>query len=152
MKLSPLLLAVRAISVEFAKRIYYPVSISGVAVLFVLVFAAVWLVTQSAWWLFLLVPLILIFLVFTTVSIIAGLVLRLIQPAITAQQKKNIKAFVDKLQSIAETIGTPKFVLLLRLTKDVLFPNKTGLVSELSSHTTSLKPDFDAIVDSFRSS
>ena len=91
MKPSPLLLAVRAISVEFAKRIYYPVSISGAAVLFVLVAGSVWLVTESAWWLFLLVPLILIFLVFSTVSIIAGLALRLIQPSVTAQQKKDIK-------------------------------------------------------------
>ena len=150
MKLSPLLLAVRAISVEFAKRIYYPVSINGAAVLFVLVAGSVWLVTESAWWLFLLVPLILIFLVFSTVSIIAGLALRLIQPSVTAQQKKDIKHFVDSLQKLAETIGTPKFVLLFRLTKDVVFPNKTGLVGELASHTTSLKPDFDAIVDSFR--
>ena len=76
--------------------------------------------------------------------------LRLIQPSVTAQQKKDIKHFVNSLQKLAETIGTPKFVLLLRLTKDVVFPNKTGLVGELASHTASLKPDFDAIVDSFR--
>lgn len=150
MKLSPILLAVRAIGVEFAHRIYYPVSISGAAVLFVLICVSIWLVTMSAWWLFLLVPLVLAFLVFSTVSIIAGLVLRLIRPAVSAEQRKDIKRFVDRLQTLAEAVGTPKFVLLFRLTKDVVFPDKAGFIGELASHTAALKPDFDHIVDSFR--
>lgn len=150
MKLSPLLLAVRAISVEFAHRIYYPVSISGAAVLFVLICGSIWLVTISAWWLFLLVPVVLGFLLFSTISIIAGLVLRLIQPSVTSEQKKDIKRFVDRIQKLAEAVGTPKFVLLFRLIKDVVFPDTSGFIGELTSHTAALKPDFDRIVDSFR--
>ena len=72
--MNPLFLAIRAISSEFARRIYLPLVWVAGSVLALVVIIASWLVTMSAWWLILLIPAILISVVFIIVAVIAGLV------------------------------------------------------------------------------
>lgn len=150
MNTSPLLLAVRAISAEFARRIFVPtVIIAGIAsVAFLAV--TIWLVTQSAWWWFLLAPLIIAVSVAIILAVIASYALRFLNPKQTKDQKRAVHALVDDLQEISEIVQTPKFILLFQLIKDTLFPSQSGLINRVSSHTKSTSPSFSAIVASFK--
>ena len=148
--MNPLFLAIRAISSEFARRIYLPLVWVAGSVLALVVIIASWLVTMSAWWLILLIPAILISVVFIIVAVIAGLAIRMLSPRQNKDQRKAISMFVDKLLQVAEVLSTPKFILLFRLVKDTLFPSGDGFIGEVTSHAKTLKPDFQDIIASFK--
>ncbi len=145
----PLFLAVRAISSEFARRIYLPVVWIGMAVVVVLLFAAGWLVSISTWWLFLLVPTILMTILFIIIAVIVGVAIQVLRPYQSPDQKIAVNTFVDKLQEVSDALQMPKIFLLLRLAKDVLFPSGESFIGEMASHALTLKPDFQEIVASF---
>ncbi len=150
MTISPLLRAIRAIGTEFARRIYLPITITVGAILLVLLAVTSWLTTLSAWWWVLLTLLIVVGVIFSIVAIVSGLALRFLRPRQTKTQSRSVKQFVDKLQDVAETLQTPKVVILARLIKDVIAPSKQGFVSHITAHATSIRPDFNAIVASFK--
>ena len=150
MTVPPLFQAVRAVSAEFASRIYFPVAITVAISLAALLIVSICLVTISGWWWLLLAPVILCYIVFGVIALIAGLLLRLLKPSQSKAQRKQVKSFVDKLQGVSEVIQTPKFVLLFNLVKDVLVPSQESYVKKVSSHAVSIRPDFTALVDSFR--
>lgn len=150
MNTSPLLLAIRAISVEFARRIFIPtVIIVGIALTAFLA-VTIWLVTQSAWWWFLLTPLMIVTFVAIILAVISWYALRFLNPKQTKEQKRTVRLFVDDLQEISEIVQTPKFILLFQLVKDTLFPSQGGLINRVSTHASSTKPSFSAIVASFK--
>jgi len=150
MTINPLFLAVRAISAEFAHRIYTPVIIITGIVFVVILAISIALVTMSAWWWLLLVPAIFFSLVFAFLAIVTGIAINFLRPAQTATQKRDVRSFVDSIQSSSEVIQTPKFILLFRLAKDVIAPSKTNFINELSVTVSSLQPRFKAIVASFK--
>ena len=149
MKITPLFLAVRAVSAEFARRIYVPV-VYGVGIsLLVLIALAVWLVTMSGWWWLLLAPLILLTLIFITAAILVRFALAFLRPQQTSAQKSTVRGFVDSLQKTAETIQTPKFVILFRLVKDLLVPGKGSYIDELSGTASSLRSGLKEVINLF---
>ncbi len=150
MNTSPLLLAIRAVSAEFARRIFIPtILIAGiVAVAFLAV--TIWLVTQNAWWWLLLAPIIIAVSVGIILAVITAYALRFLSPKQTKDQKRSVKLFVDDLQEISEIVQTPKFILLFQLVKDTIFPSQSGLISRVSTHVNSTRPSFSAIVASFK--
>lgn len=149
-QITPYIRAVRAISAEFARRLYMPIVITVASMLVVLLALTVWLITISAWWWLLMVLLIIATVVFAVIATIAGVVITLFTPNQSKVQKQSVKKFVDKLQEVAETLQTPKFILMVRLIKDVAVPSDAGMVTQLTSHVSSVRPDFQAIVDSFK--
>ncbi len=149
MKITPLFLAVRAVSAEFARRIYVPV-VYGVGIsLFVLIALAIWLVTMSGWWWFLLAPLIFVALIFITAAILVQFALAFLRPQQTSEQKSTVRRFVDSLQKTSEAISTPKFVILFRLVKDLLIPGKGSYIDELSGTASSLQRGFKEVINLF---
>lgn len=150
MNISPLFLAIRAVSAEFANRIYLPiVGIVGGVLLIALIAGAVLINFSDLWWL-LLVPAMFLFIIFAIAATIGGIFLRMLRPRQTKDQKKNVASFVDSLQWASEAVATPKFILLLRLVKDLVFPSKTSLVNEVSTNTSSLTAGFARIIRSFQ--
>ena len=141
--------AVRAIGVEFARRIYAPVLIVAIIIAVVLIGLMIWLVTVSAWWLILAVPVFFVILVASVIFIIARIIIVLVNPGQTKQQKKDVKGFVDKLQNLSEVTQTPKPVLLFRIIKDIASSNQDGFVKRTIGHTLSLRTEFEAIQRSF---
>ena len=149
MKITPLFLAVRAVSAEFARRIYVPV-VYGVGIsLFVLIALAIWFVTMSGWWWFLLAPLIFAALIFITAAILVQFALAFLRPQQTSEQKSTVRRFVDSLQKTSEAISTPKFVILFRLVKDLLIPGKSSYIDELSGTASSLQRGFKDVINLF---
>jgi hypothetical protein len=149
MKLSPIVLAIRAISTEYAARMYVPVVWIISSALVVVIAILIWLVTLSGWWWFALAPVILVSIVYIVAAVIAGFLLSLLKPKQTKDQRTKVKAFVDALQGSSEAISTPKFIVLFRLVKDTVTPSEKGFVKELSSNATTLRTGFQEIVKTF---
>ncbi len=147
--MSPLFLAVRAISSEFALRIYLPVVWIGGSVVVVLLFVAGWLTSLSTWWLFLLVPMIVVTILFIIISAFVGVAIQVLRPYQSSDQKIAVGALVDKLQEVSDALQMPKVLILLRLAKDTLFPSGESFIGTMASHAATLKPDFQEIVASF---
>ncbi|MBC7869022.1 hypothetical protein H7X69_02500 [Candidatus Saccharibacteria bacterium] len=136
------LLAIRSIGAEFANRVFYPVLIIGIVVAIVLVALIVWLATLSEWWLLLAIPIVMVICVGAGLLAIVKLVIRYVTPPQSYLQKKAVKQFVDKLQGVAETVATPKFILLFQIVRDIAAPRENGFIGTLSSDTLSLRGDF----------
>lgn len=150
MNISPLVLTIRAVSTEFARRIYMPIVITVGVILLVLICVLIWLVTVSGWWWLALAPLLVVSTAFTIIALFIGLLINVLRPDQTKQQSKEVRAFVDTLQEASETIQTPKFILLLRLAKDAISPSERGFVREISTRSSSLKSGFQKILASFK--
>lgn len=150
MKLSPLVLAIRAIAVEFAQRIFLPIILVTGGVLVVLIGIAIWLVTMSGWWWLLLAPLIVITVLSIFATVIAGIMIRLLKPTQTRAQQEQVRLFVSSLQETSEAVQTPLFILFIRVLKDVLFPGKESYIGKLSSTAVTLKSSLQEIITSFK--
>ena len=136
------LLAIRSIGAEFANRVFYPVLGLGIIFASVLVGLVVWLSTLSAWWWLIAIPIVIVLCVGVGLLVIVKLVIGYVTPPQSSLQKKAVKQFVGKLQSVAETVGTPKFILLFRIVRDIAAPRENGFIGTISSDTSSLRGDF----------
>lgn len=150
MTLTPLVLAIRAVSAEFARRVYVPVVCIAGGVALALIIVLIWLTTLSGWWWLLLAPVILFVLAGIIVALVSGLVIKLVNPAQNKEQRGLVKSLVDEIQKTSEVIQTPKFIILFRLVKDIAFPGKTSYISELSATAASLKRGLQNIITSFQ--
>lgn len=135
-------LAVRSISAEFATRLYLPIAITLTIILLCLVAISVWLTTLSSWWWVLCGVLIVLSVLEIGVFVVLALIIRVVAPLQSRAQKTQTKAFVDKLQRVADVAQTPKIVLLFRVVRDMIWTRKKGFIRTLSDDTASLKQDF----------
>jgi len=149
--MTPLVLAIRAIATEFAQRVYTIVLIVAAAIIIVLIAVSIWLVSMSAWWWVLVIIFIAWILLGAILLTIAGVIITMTRPLQTKVQKKLVKTFVDKLQSVSEVLQTPRFMLLFRLVKTSLNPQRYNVIKNLTEHTVGLQRDLDEIIRSFRS-
>jgi len=148
--MNPLFLAIRAVSSEFARRIYFPlVWIIGGSILAVTLVVG-WLTTFSQWWWLLFVPVVLCLLLFIFLSSVVGVAINILRPIQSKDQRIAVAALVDKLEDVSEALFIPKYLLLLRLAQDTIFPNGKGFIGNLTSQALTLKPDFQDIVASFK--
>lgn len=148
--MNPLFLAVRAVSSEFVRRIYWPIILAVSAVFLALLIFIGWLTTLSGWWWVLLVPIIVCTVLYILLAILVGTIIKLLRPEQTKAQKKDVAALVDKLQDVSDTIQMPKLFVVYQLAKDTIRPSDRGLVTRMTSNASSLKPDFQKIVASFK--
>lgn len=149
MRLSPLLLAVRAVSAEFAQRLFLPVTLAVGGIILALLIIIVWLVTISAWWWLLLAPLILVTVVFIFAVALTQVALVFLKPQQTKEQQRVVRTFVSSLQEATETAQTPKFLLLAYVIRDVLFPTKESFVKKASANAVTLKNGLKSVIASF---
>ena len=149
--MTPLVLAIRAIATEFAQRVYTIVLIVAAAIIIVLIAVSIWLVSMSAWWWVLVIVFIAWILLGAILLTIAGVIITMTRPLQTKAQKKLVKTFVDKLQSVSEVLQTPRYMLLFRLVKTSLNPQRYNIIKNLTEHTIGLQRDLDEIIRSFRS-
>jgi len=150
MNLKPSLSAIRSIAAEFALRLYFPVAIIFVSLAVVVLALCIWLVTINAWWAILLVVLLFIVVLVSALLVVGLVVIKRVAPSQSKSQKKQTKSLVDKLLRVAEVTGTPKFILLFNVIKDVVRPSERGYIASISSDTVTLKHDFIALKDSFK--
>ncbi len=147
--MKPTLQASRSIAAEFATRLYLPILIITAIVATVLLAVSIYLVTLSAWWIFLLVIVSIATLFAAGALTVSWVFIRFVAPLQTKQQKKLTKAFVDKFQRVSEIIATPKLVLFFQMMRDVINPRQDGFVISANGDASSLKNDFITLRNSF---
>lgn len=150
MILTPLVLAIRAVSAEFARRVYVPVVCIVGAIALALIIVLIWLTTLSGWWWLLLAPVIIGTLAGAIVALVSGFIIKLVNPAQNKEQRGLVTSLVDEIQKTSEVVQTPKFVILFRLVKDIAFPGKESYISELTTTAVSLKNGMQKIIASFQ--
>ena len=147
--MKPTLQASRSVAAEFANRLYVPILIIAAVILAVLLALSVYLVTLSSWWVILLVIVSFVTLFAAGALTVAWVFIRLVTPLQTKLQKNMTKAFVDKLQRVAEIASTPKFFLFFQVMRDVVNPRQDGFVISATGDASSLKKDFIELKNSF---
>ena len=134
--------ASRAVSSEFASRILKPLQLGGVIGCIVLLSVGGYLISISAWWWLLQISIIIFSLLIAFAIVISRFVLRALTPTLTKVQKKGTRQFVDKMQRVSDSIGTPKLIILFRIVRDSLQKRENGFIQTISNDTSSLSGDF----------
>lgn len=142
------LLAVRAVSSEYVKQTLKPLLLIGIAVYVVLVAVIIWIaVAVSPWWLLLGVIPSILFCAGLAIWVTARIIANRIAPSMNGKQRRAARKVVGRINSAAEQMGTPRFVMFIRIIKDILFPPASGqaLINELVGTPGELKREFEAL-------
>jgi len=148
--MNPTIKALRAIGSAFAWRIYVPILIVTSIVAIILIGLNVWLITVSAWWWILFVLVIIAALIAAAVLVVLGFLIMTVQPKQTSSQRGDVGRFVDKIQNLADIAGTPKAVILFRISRDLVSKREDSYTRRISSETLSMQRDLRDIIDSFK--
>jgi len=146
--MKPFVLALRAIGAAFVMRLYFPLVIGAVSIIVILVSGALWLTTVDEWWWLLFIPITSLLIVLFAVGFVILMVVRLVRPAQTKAQQQAVKQFIDKLQGVAEIVGTPKVIIFFRVVRSIAAPSKDSFLTDLVKNGE-LGKEFRAIQASF---
>ena len=145
-------LAIRAISSEYAKRWLLPFLCIGIGAYVVIMILIGWIATvvNSWWWLLAVVPTF-VFLIALTVWIIVRIIAARISPPLTKAQKKAAQKFNKRIDAVAERIATPKFVVLYRIIKDVVVrpTSSKTFIGEITQEPGEMRRAFDDLRATF---
>jgi len=140
--MKPTLNVVRAIGVEFARRMLRPLIIVGILTSIVLLSIGGWLAAQNAWWWIVEAICIIGTIVFIGLVLVARIALRVAEPALNKTQRQSVSVFVDKLERVAENIQTPQIVILYYVIRDTIRPRPDSFIETISRDSKTLAPDF----------
>ena len=136
---------VRAIGAELARRIYLPVVIAFAIAALILIALLSWAVSIDLLWLIVAVPLFGLLIVAAVILAVVGFIFKRLAPRINKSQRKQVSVFVDRLQSLSEIAQTPKFILLLKIARDVVSPKQSHFLSSSVQNSLALKKDFNEL-------
>ncbi|MBC7564749.1 hypothetical protein H7100_00740 [Candidatus Saccharibacteria bacterium] len=148
--MNPTIKALLAIGSAFAWRIYLPILVITSISAIIVVGLSIWLVTMSAWWWILLILILIAVFISAAILFIIGILIQTVRPHQGTIQKHEVERFVDKIQAIADVAGTPKIVILFRITRDLVSKKEDSYTRRISSETLSMQHDLRDIVDGFK--
>lgn len=139
-------LAVRAITSEYAKRwLWLPFAIGTFGYLFIMIIIG-WVaaVADPWWWLLGIIPTIL-FLIALTIWIASRLIIARVAPVTNSAQRKAARRFIDRIDKVAEHAATPKFVIMYRILKDVIIrpTSSKTYIGEIAQEPGEMRRAFD---------
>lgn len=147
--MKPTILAIRAVGAEFARRMYLPVAILAIVIIVAFASLTAWLISLSAWWWLLMFAVVSSACIAISVLTVLYLTIRRVTPDQNPIQHKAVRGFVDKIQLLSDTVGTPKVVLLFRIIKDIAAPRADGFIGSLTGASATVKKDFEALIKLF---
>lgn len=140
--------AVRAVTAEYAKQILRPLLFIGIGIYAVIMGLVVWIaVAVNPWWMLLGTLPTTLFCVALAIWIGVRVTASRLSPAMNKAQKVATKKVVARVNTVAEQIGTPRFLLIFRIVKDVVFPpsSRQALISELAETPGQLHKEFEEL-------
>lgn len=150
MNVKPSIAAIRAITAEFARQFVQPFIWIALGIMACLIIVVLLLsINVSAWWWLLAIPVVILGIAMTVVWLIVRLILAGLSPRLDSTQKTATKQFVTKLQFTKDTIQTPYPVMIFYVIRDIIFRRDKGFLSEVTEHSRTLKPDFEALKNLF---
>ena len=139
-------LAIRAITSLYVKRLLLPILLIGLAIYAAIIGLVWWIAVMSSgwWWLLAVLP---------TFVIAVGLVLWLIArtvairiaPVMNKKQTAATKQFIKRIDGVAEHIGTPKFVIIYRVIKDIIVrpTSSKTYIGEIANEPGEMRREFE---------
>lgn len=141
-------LAIRAITAFYARQLLWPAIYVWVGVYAIIFGFSYWLAESfhPLWWLLVLM-LTPIFLVGIALWVACFVLVSRLHPKLTSHQKKLTREIVAHISHIAEQVGTPKFIILGRIVKDVVFGSslRSSYIGELTAEPGEAKRKFDEL-------
>lgn len=142
------LLAIRAITAHYGRQLLWPILWAGTTA-YVVLFAVIWwLAAQvSSWWWILELILTPMFIAGLALWALCFVIIRRIHPRINKQQQKLVREIVAHAAHIAGEMGTPKFIILGRIVRDVVFGSSVrgSYIGELTAEPGEAKRKFDEL-------
>ena len=142
------ILAVRAVTSEYAKQLLWLALWVGLAVYGILLLLIGWIASSVSnwWWLLAFLPS-LIMTILAIMWLIIWVLARRLAPEMNKEKKKAAKTIIDHIIRLAEHVGTPKFIIFYRLVKDVVSPQTAGrtYIGELTSEPGELHKEFEQL-------
>lgn len=142
------ILAIRAITAHYGRTLLWPVLIIGV-IFYICVFGLSWLlaVQLSAWWWLLVILLTPISIVCLFLWILCFAIIRRIHPKLDKKQRQLVREISGHAAHIAAEMGTPKFIILGRIVRDVVFGTniRGSYIGELTAEPGEAKRKFDEL-------
>lgn len=135
----PFALALRAVGARIIMRLYVPVIIGIAIVMTLLIAGAFWLTTLSAWWWLLFIPIVSLVCIVISIATVILLLVRLVTPVQTKAQKRAVKQFTDRVQNVADIVGTPKIIILFQVARSVAAPDKHTYLADLINNKDLVK-------------
>lgn len=143
--------ALRAVSALYARQIMKAFFITVGAIAVLLFAGTVYLIQEvSAWWWLMLIPIISFGLILAVLYAITRFIVQKLDPPQSPDQKEAVRQFVIKLNKAVETMQTPKFLVFIYLVRDAFTGNQHGFIQQATSHSMSLKNDFERLITLFR--
>lgn len=145
-------LAVRAITAVYGRQLLWPAIIVWLAAFAVVFGLSWWLATafHVLWWLLalMLTPL---FIVGIGVWSLCFVIISRLHPPLSKDQRALTKEIVSHVTTIAGELGTPKFIILARIVKDVMFGNtlKGSYIGSMANESVETKRKFNELRQSF---
>lgn len=143
--MKPTLRMVRAIGAEYIRRKIKPLLIVTAVVLTLALALGGWLASRNAWWWVFEAIFILAAVMFALAVWLFRLLLSRVDAARTKDRRQAVAGFVDKFERVAEHVGTPLPVLVIRVAWDMLHPTKRGFITGVAEDSKTLAPDFVAL-------
>ncbi|RYX79421.1 hypothetical protein EON76_01735 [bacterium] len=142
------ILAIRAITSLYVKRLLLPILVIGLGV-YVVIIGLIWWIAASVsnwWWLLATVPTV-VLLIGLAIWVVVRILVGRIAPPMNKPQTVAANKFIKRIDGVAERIGTPKFVVIYRVIKDVLFRPISGktYIGEIASEPGEARREFDEL-------
>lgn len=141
----------RAVSSAFAQSLIRKIGLMILVIWLVLVVLVVLLTVQvSSWWAIMFVPLVVLGIIAVVIATALSFAAQQLAPRkLSGSERKEIKAFSDKVMGMAERVKTPLPILAAGAAKDIIFKRDSNVVRELINDSTSLKTDFQALLQKY---
>lgn len=144
--MNPTILAIRAVTSMYVRQILQVILIVSLIIYAVVMAIVIWLSADiSPWWSLLgIIPTLLV-LIGGFIWVIVWTLSKRLAPVMNKRQRTAAKKVVHNISEAAERLGTPRFLLLINVIKDVVFPPKDGqtYIGELAGTPGKLKTDFE---------
>ena len=141
-------MAVRAVTAEYASQLLKPVLWIGTGVYVLIIGIIIWAGTASSpWWLLFTIMPTALFVIGLAIWVGIWVMAKRLAPEMNKPQRVATKKVVKQVSTVAEQLGTPRFILIFRLVKDVIFPRTTKqtFISELAETPGQLHRSFQEL-------
>lgn len=141
-------LVIRAVTAVYAQQLLRPILLIGLGIYAAIVALTIWLgASISWWWLLILVLPTFVLIVGLVIWILAWKLSQRLAPSMNKKQRTATKKFVSMVGRAAEHIGTPKFILIGTIIKDVIFPpqNDRTLIAEIAQTPGEMRREFEKL-------
>ena len=132
---------VRAVGSEFVARKLRSTALTVGVLAVIALIASLWLTTLSAWWWLLASVVIAADILLVLAYLLAAFVVGRLRPELSKAQATGVREFVDKLERVADSLGTPMFIIIFRVVRDTIWPRQPNYIQTVARDGTSLHTD-----------